>query len=74
MECQPRHGVNGTNRRPRSLGLSGIPKHLQTAAADPQFRTRLCQHWSNSGGTSCPMKKKGRCGESLRPGVQESRS
>ena len=56
------------NRRPRSLGLSGIPKHLQTAAADPSF-ARGCASKEQPGAPR-PMKK-GRCGESLRP---ESRS
>ncbi|KAL7576060.1 hypothetical protein ACA910_000844 [Epithemia clementina (nom. ined.)] len=28
---------------------------------DPKFRTRLCNHWDASLGTSCPMRKKGKC-------------
>ena len=28
---------------------------------DPKFRTRLCNHWDASCGTSCPMRKKGKC-------------
>jgi len=28
---------------------------------DPKFRTRLCNHWDMSLGTSCPMKKKNKC-------------
>eukprot|EP00970_Alexandrium_tamarense_P019853 scaffold14541_cov207-Alexandrium_tamarense.AAC.5 len=35
--------------------------NLARCADDPKFRTRLCNHWDVSGGTFCPMRKKGRC-------------
>lgn len=35
--------------------------HIQTASLDPKYRTRLCTHWENSMGLSCPQKKKGKC-------------
>jgi hypothetical protein len=34
---------------------------LQRCAEDPKFRTRLCNYWDASLGTSCPMQKKGKC-------------
>jgi len=34
---------------------------LVRCAEDPRFRTRLCNHWDESGGTFCPMRKKGKC-------------
>lgn len=35
--------------------------HLTKQATDFKFRTRLCSHWESSGGTACPMRKKGKC-------------
>lgn len=34
---------------------------LKRCTEDPKFRTRLCNHWDNSLGIECPMKKKGKC-------------
>ncbi|CAB9519579.1 Inactive serine/threonine-protein kinase/endoribonuclease IRE1-like [Seminavis robusta] len=34
---------------------------LSRCAQDPKFRTRLCNHWDMSFGTSCPMRRKGKC-------------
>jgi len=34
---------------------------LVRCADDPKFRTRLCNHWDESLGTFCPMRKKGKC-------------
>ena len=34
---------------------------LIRCADDPKFRTRLCNHWDESMGSSCPMRKKGKC-------------
>jgi serine/threonine-protein kinase/endoribonuclease IRE1 len=35
--------------------------NLERCAEDPKFRTRLCNHWDVSYGTSCPMRKKNKC-------------
>ena len=35
--------------------------NLKRAIDDPKFRTRLCNHWDTSLGTSCPMRKKNKC-------------
>jgi serine/threonine-protein kinase/endoribonuclease IRE1 len=35
--------------------------NLARCASDPKFRTRLCNHWDESLGTFCPMKKKNKC-------------
>jgi serine/threonine protein kinase len=35
--------------------------HLTKQATDFKYRTRLCSHWESSGGTACPMRKKGKC-------------
>jgi hypothetical protein len=35
--------------------------NLKRALEDPKFRTRLCNHWDESLGTFCPMKKKNKC-------------
>jgi serine/threonine-protein kinase/endoribonuclease IRE1 len=34
---------------------------LLRCAEDPKFRTRLCNYWDESLGTSCPMRKRGKC-------------
>jgi len=34
---------------------------LAKCAEDPKFRTRLCNHWDISLGTSCPMRRKNKC-------------
>lgn len=34
---------------------------LVRCADDPKFRTRLCNHWDESMGTHCPMRKKNKC-------------
>ena len=35
--------------------------NLVRCAEDPKFRTRLCNHWDDSLGTFCPMRKKNKC-------------
>jgi hypothetical protein len=35
--------------------------NLVRCAEDPKFRTRLCNHWDDSMGTFCPMRKKNKC-------------
>lgn len=35
--------------------------NLERCAEDPKFRTRLCNHWDVSYGTSCPMRRKNKC-------------
>jgi serine/threonine protein kinase len=35
--------------------------NLMRCVQDLKFRTRLCNHWDMSLGTSCPMRKKGKC-------------
>merc|ERR1712183_1089829 len=35
--------------------------NLKRAIDDLKFRTRLCNHWDISLGTSCPMRKKNKC-------------
>ncbi len=35
--------------------------NLKRALDDPKFRTRLCNHWDESMGTCCPMRKKNKC-------------
>jgi len=50
-----------------SLGGNGVSSkksrsnHLTKAATDFKYRTRLCTHWEATGGTVCPMRKKGKC-------------
>jgi serine/threonine-protein kinase/endoribonuclease IRE1 len=34
---------------------------LLRCAEDPKFRTRLCNYWDETLGTSCPMRKRGKC-------------
>jgi serine/threonine protein kinase len=34
---------------------------LLRCADDPKFRTRLCNHWDQSKGTNCPMRRKNKC-------------
>lgn len=34
---------------------------LKRRLEDPKFRTRLCNHWDQSLGTFCPMRKKNKC-------------
>ena len=42
-------------------------QHLIRASTDFKYRSRLCTHWELTGGSGCPMRKKGKCdfGESL---------
>ena len=35
--------------------------HLTRCAEDNKFRTRLCNHWDESQGTYCSMRKKNKC-------------
>ena len=51
------HGSNS------SLGVKskGRPAHLTKSATDFKYRSRLCTHWEITGGTNCPMRKKGKC-------------
>mmetsp|Transcript_15612 Transcript_15612/g.38950 ORF Transcript_15612/g.38950 Transcript_15612/m.38950 type:complete len:1748 (-) Transcript_15612:1933-7176(-) len=35
--------------------------NLKRCMEDPRFRTRLCNHWDNSHGIECPMRRKGKC-------------
>ncbi len=35
--------------------------NLTRCAEDGKFRTRLCNHWDESKGTFCPMRKKNKC-------------
>eukprot|EP01038_Epipyxis_sp_PR26KG_P006944 gene6944-9498_t len=37
------------------------PSHLTKSATDLKYRTRLCTHWEAANGSSCPMRKKGKC-------------
>jgi serine/threonine protein kinase len=37
------------------------PQHVTRSATDPRYRSRLCTHWEGTEGTSCPMRKKGKC-------------
>ena len=37
------------------------PVHLTRCAEDNKFRTRLCNHWDESQGTYCSMRKKNKC-------------
>ncbi len=37
------------------------PAHLTRSATDWKYRSRLCTHWEATGGTVCPMRKKGKC-------------
>lgn len=39
----------------------GRPAHLTKSATDMKYRSRLCTHWEITGGTNCPMRKKGKC-------------
>jgi Ribonuclease 2-5A len=45
------------------LSKSGKPRgaHLVRSATDFKYRSRLCTHWELSGGSTCPMRKKGKC-------------
>jgi len=36
-------------------------KQLNPLRSDPRFRTKLCGHWQESAGQSCPMKKRAKC-------------
>jgi serine/threonine protein kinase len=35
--------------------------NLVRCSTDPKFRTRLCNHWQETMGTSCPMLKRNKC-------------
>ncbi len=37
------------------------PSHITRSAQDPKYRSRLCSHWEQSCGATCPMKRKGKC-------------
>jgi serine/threonine protein kinase len=43
------------------LTLRKRDSNLVKCAEDTKFRTRLCNHWDVSLGTSCPMQKKNKC-------------
>ena len=45
----------------RSVGGKKRNATLLRCAEDPKFRTRLCNHWDTTLGTSCPMRKKNKC-------------
>ena len=36
-------------------------QHLVRASTDFKYRSRLCTHWEMTGGSGCPMRKKGKC-------------
>lgn len=38
-----------------------VDQILLRCAEDGKFRTRLCNHWDQSQGTVCPMRKKNKC-------------
>ncbi len=44
-----------------SKKVKKIDPILLRCAKDGKFRTRLCNHWDESQGTFCPMRKKGKC-------------
>jgi serine/threonine protein kinase len=52
--------VNSTGIASKSI-KKNRPSHLTKAATDLKYRTRLCTHYEATGGTSCPMRKKGKC-------------
>ena len=35
--------------------------HLMRCATDGKYRTRLCNHWDQSQGSFCPLRKKNKC-------------
>jgi serine/threonine protein kinase len=37
------------------------PGHLLKSITDWKYRSRLCTHWELTGGTTCPMRRKGKC-------------
>jgi hypothetical protein len=37
------------------------PSHLTRASTEVRYRSRLCTHWEMTGGTNCPMRRKGKC-------------
>ena len=39
----------------------GRPAHLTRSSTDFRYRSRLCTHWELHRGTTCPMRKKGKC-------------
>jgi serine/threonine protein kinase len=43
---------------PRSKGR---PAHLVRSSTDLRYRSRLCTHWETNRGSTCPMRKKGKC-------------
>lgn len=45
----------------RSSGTRQKPAHLIRSSTDMRYRSRLCTHWEMSGGTACPMRKRGKC-------------
>jgi hypothetical protein len=45
----------------RSSGTRQKPAHLVRSSTDMRYRSRLCTHWEMSGGTACPMRKRGKC-------------
>ena len=49
--------VNG--RAP--IRSKGRPTHLTRSSTDFRYRSRLCTHWELNRGTTCPMRKKGKC-------------
>merc|ERR1711871_1282473 len=37
------------------------PGHLLKSSQDLKYRSRLCNHWEETNGDRCPMRKKGKC-------------
>ena len=37
------------------------PAHILKSAADTRYRSRLCSHWEATQGSTCPMRRKGKC-------------
>ena len=37
------------------------PVHIVRSSTDMRYRSRLCTHWEVTYGTTCPMRKKGKC-------------
>ncbi|GFH44894.1 serine/threonine-protein kinase/endoribonuclease IRE1 [Chaetoceros tenuissimus] len=48
--------IDRTNEKAKKRDLN-----LTRSMEDPKYRTRLCNHWDNSQGTYCPMRKKNKC-------------
>lgn len=44
-----------------ALAHASLPPALVRCAEDGKYRSRLCNHWDDSCGAFCPMRRKGRC-------------